>query len=64
MTTNQEKLTGLQQMQQIMKLAAEGPSIEKLIEEVKQVVTKSTAEVALVQVELGDLRNKITVPTE
>ena len=51
-------------MQQMIRLVAEGPATEQLMEEVKQVATQSDAEGAVVQVELGDLCNKITVPTE
>ena len=47
-----------------MRLAAEGPTIEKLVEEVKQAATQSVTEVAVVQVELGDLHSKITAPAE
>ena len=64
MTNIQEKLTGLQQMQQTMRLAAEGPTIEKLVKEVKQVATQSATKVAVVQVELRDLRSKIAASAE
>jgi len=60
--TIQDKLKGLQQTQQIMRLATEGPAIEKLIEEVKQAATHSAIEVAVVQVALGDLHNKTAMP--
>lgn len=60
----QEKLMGLQQTQQMMKLAIEGPTTEQRVEEFKQVATQSTFDVAVVQVELGDLHSKIRVPTK
>ena len=47
-----------------MKLVAEGPATKQLVEEVKQTATQSVVEVAIVQVELGDLRSKIVAPTE
>ncbi len=47
-----------------MRLVAEGPATEKLVEEVKQAATQSMIEVAVIQVELGDLHSKITAPAE
>jgi len=47
MTTIQDKLKSLQQMHHTMRLVAEGPTTEKLVEEVKQASTQSDAEVAI-----------------
>ena len=51
-------------MQETLRLVIEGPTTEKLIEEDRQAATQSAAEVAVIQVELGDLRSKIATPTE
>lgn len=48
-------------MQNTMRLAAKGLATKKLVEEVKQAAMQSNAKVAVVQVELGDLRSKIEV---
>jgi len=45
-------------------LATEGPSTEKLVKEVEQATTQSVVEVILIQVELGDLYNKIAMLTK
>lgn len=63
-TIIQDKLKGLQQTHQMMRWAVEGPATEKLAEEVQQVVTQSVVELALIQVELGGVHNKIAVPSE
>lgn len=55
---------GLQQTQQMMKLAIEGRAIKQLVEEVKQAAAQSIVEVIVVQVKLWDLRRKIAMPTE
>jgi len=47
-----------------MRLVVEGPTTEKLVEEVKQETTQSAVEVVVVQVELGELRSKIVAPAE
>lgn len=48
-TTNiQGKLTRLQQTQQTMKLAVEGPTTEQLVEEFRKVATQRIVEVAVV----------------
>lgn len=47
-----------------MRLATVGPATKKLVKEVKQVATQSIAEVAMIEVELGDLRSNIAMPTE
>ena len=60
----QDKLKGLQETQQMMRLVVEGPANEKLIEEVQKVVTQSTVEVVVIQVGLGDLCSEIVVPSE
>lgn len=60
-TTIHDNLEGLQQKQQTMRLAVEGPATEKSVE---QATTQSAAEVAVIQVELGDLRSKIATPAE
>lgn len=47
-TTNiQEKLTGLQQTQQKIKLVTEGPTIEKFVEEVKQAMCRALLKLQL-----------------
>lgn len=63
-TTIQDQIKGLQQTQQTMRLVVKGPATEKLVEEVKQAATHGATEVAVIKVELGDLRNKIATPTE
>jgi len=47
-----------------MRLAVKGPTTENIIEEVKQATTQSIVEVAMIQVELGDLHNKIKTPVD
>lgn len=64
MTNIQEKLVGLQHTQQTMKIVAEGPATEQLVEEVKKASTQSVVKVAVVQVEFGDIHSKITVPAK
>lgn len=63
-TNIEEKLTGLQQTQQMMKLVTEGPTTKQLAEEVKQAATQSIPEVTVVQVDLGDLQRKIVMPSK
>ena len=48
-------------MHQTMSLAAEDPTIEKLVKEVKHASTQSAVEVVVVQVELENLHSKITI---
>ena len=60
----QDKLKGLQQMHWTMRLVVEGPTTEKLVEEVRQAAAESSVEVAVIQVELADLCSKIAVLVE
>lgn len=62
--TIEEKLASLQRMQQKIKEDNVGPATEKLVERIKHVATRSATEVAVAQVELGGLRNKISTPVE
>jgi len=64
MTSIQDKLKGLQQTQQTMRVAVEGPTMEKLVDEVQWATMQSVVEVIVVQVGLGGLRSKITTPVE
>lgn len=47
-----------------MHLAVEGPTTEKLVEEVQLAAAQSATKVAVIQVELVNLRSKIVVPVE
>ncbi len=51
-------------MQQTRRLAIEGPTTKKLVEEVQQAATQSVTKVAVIQVELGDIHSKIVVPAQ
>jgi len=57
-------LANLQLTQKKIKRVGEGPAKEQLVEQVKHAAMQSTTEVAIVQVELGDLHNKITMPAK
>jgi len=48
----------------MMWFTVEGLATEKLVEEVQQEGTQSDVEVAVIQVEWGDLCCKIATPTE
>jgi len=47
-----------------MRLTAKGPTTEKLVKEVKQAATQSATEVAVIQLELGDLHSNIATPSK
>lgn len=63
-TTIQEKMASLQQTKEKIKIFMEDLAIEQLVEEVKQAAMQSDVEVGVMQVELVDLCNKITMPIE
>jgi len=63
-TSIEGNLASVQETQQKLQADSAGPTTEQLVEEIKQAVAQCTAEVAAVQVELGGLRAKISVPTE
>lgn len=52
------------QTQRTMRLTMEGPTIEKLVEEVQHVVVHSTTELEVLKLELSDLHNKVENPIE
>lgn len=47
-----------------MRLAVEGQTTEKLIEEVQQIAEQSTVEVSVIEVDLRDLRSNIMTLAE
>ena len=61
---SQEKFVNLQSTQQKIQQDSVGPAIEQLVEQIKQATTESVAKVAIAQVELGDLRSKISMPAK
>ena len=60
----ERKLASLQVTQQKIQADSTKLATEQLVEQVKQAVTHYTAEVAVIQVELGSLHDKISTPTE
>ena len=48
----------------LMRLEIEGPATKKLVEEVRQAATQSVVEVAVIQMEVGDLRSNIAAPAK
>ena len=48
----------------MMRQVVKGPTIETLVEDINHATTQSEAKVVLIQVELGDLRSKITALAE
>ena len=63
-TTIEGKLASLQETQQKLQTASAGPVIKQLVEELKHAATQCATKVAVVQVELGGLCDKISAPTE
>lgn len=62
-TTIEENLTNLQRTQQKIWGVSAGPTMEQLVEQVKQAAIECIAEVAVVQVDLVGLHNKISPTT-
>lgn len=63
-TNIQEKMAKLQSTQQTIKQDNARPTVEQLVEQIKQVAKQSVAEVEVAQVDLGDLHNKISMLVE
>lgn len=63
-TNIQEKLVNFQSTQQKIKQDSLGPAREQLVEQIKQTAMQSVAKLVVAQVELGDLRSKISTPAE
>lgn len=57
-------MDNLQSTQYKIKQNSARPTIEQLVEQIKQAATQSAVEVAVAQVELGDLHSKILMPYE
>lgn len=64
MNTIEGKLASLQETQQGIMFDSAGPKTEKLVEEMNQVTTQCATDAAVVQVELGHLHEKISMPSK
>lgn len=58
------KLETLQETQQKLQADSSGAVTEQMVEDLKQAAAQCTTEVAVIKVELGGLRAKISVPAE
>ena len=63
-TSIKGKLSSLQETQQKIQENSARPMTEQLVKQVKKAMTKCTTEIVVVQVELGGIHDKISMPVE